>query len=90
MPYKYLGNITKSVDNSNADIFSSTYSYLCDQGRKAIFGMMDKMRDIAPLPPKVMFKLFDSVIKPILVYGSGVWGHRNACLESIDKGLLSK
>ena len=74
MQYKYLGNIIKSVNNSNADIFSSTYSYLCDQGRKAIFGMMHKIRDIAPLPPKVMFKLFDSVIKPILVYGSDVWG----------------
>ena len=88
MQYKYLGNIIKSINNSNADIFSSTYSYLCDQGRKAIFGMMHKIRDIAPLPPKVMFKLFDSVIKPILVYGSDVWGHRNAGLESIDKVML--
>ena len=45
-------------------------------------------RDIAPLPPKIMFKLFDSVIKPVLVYGSDVWGHRNAGLESIDKVML--
>ena len=57
MQYKYLGNIIKSVNNSNVDIFSSTYSYLCDQERKAIFGMMHKIRDITPLPPKVMFKL---------------------------------
>ena len=88
MQYKYLGNIIKSVNNSNTDIFSSTYSYLCDQERKAIFGMMHKIRDIAQLSPKVMFKSFDHVIKPILVYGSDVWGHRNAGLGSIDKVML--
>ena len=88
MQYKYLGNIIKSVNNSNADIFSSTYSYLCDQGRKAVFGMMLKIREIGPIPPNVMFKLFDSVKKNILVYGSDVWGHRNAGIEYIDKVML--
>ena len=49
MQCKYLGNIIKTVDNNNADIFSSTYSYLYDQGRNAIFGIVHKIRDIAPL-----------------------------------------
>ena len=40
--YKHLGNILKSINNFNSDIFANTYSYLCDQGRKAIFGMLQK------------------------------------------------
>ena len=35
-----------------------------------------------------MFKLFDSVIKPLLLYGSDVWGHRNTGLDCIDKVML--
>ena len=53
--YKYLGNILKSINNCNADMFANTYPYLCDQGRKAIFSMLHRLREILPLPPKVMF-----------------------------------
>ena len=35
-----------------------------------------------------MFKLFDSVIKPLLLYGSDVWGYRNTGLDCIDKVML--
>ena len=86
--YKYLGNILKSINNCNADMFANTYPYLCDQGRKAIFSMLHKLREILPLPPKVMFKLFDSIIKPILIYGSDVWGHNKSGLDIVDKVML--
>ena len=72
-----LGNILKSINNCNAYKFAFTNSYLCDQGRKAIFGVLHKPREIWPLPPKVMFKLFYSIIKPILIYGSDLWGHKH-------------
>ena len=86
--YKYLGNILKSINNFNSDIFANTYSYLCDQGRKAIFGMLQKQREIFPLPPKIMFKLFDAIIKLILTYGSDVWGHRKSGPDMVDKVML--
>ena len=86
--YKYLGNILKSINNFNSDIFANTHSYLCDQGRKAIIGMLQKQREIFPLPPKVMFKLFDAIIKPTLTYGSDVWGHRQSGLDMVDKVML--
>ena len=44
--YKYLGNILKSINNCNADMFANTYPYLCDQCWKAIFSMLHKLRDI--------------------------------------------
>ena len=75
------------------DIPHFTTKWMCEAAKcygsvKAIFGMVHKIQDFAPLPPKVMFKVFDSVIKPILVYGSDVWGHRNTDLESISKVML--
>ena len=89
IPYKYLGNIPKSINNCNADIFANAYPCLCDQGRKAIFSMLHKQREILPLPPKVLFRLFDSIIKPILIYGSDVWSHTKSCLDIVDKVMLS-
>ena len=45
--YTRMGNILKSLHNSNAEILPGTKSYLCDQERNAIFGMMHKIRHIA-------------------------------------------
>ena len=81
--YRYLENILKSINNFNSDIFANTYSYLSDQGRKAIFGVLQKQREIFPFSTKVMFKLFDAIIKPILTYGSDVWGHRKSGLNML-------
>ena len=50
--------------------------------------MLQKQREIFPLPPEVMFKLFDAIIKPILTYGSDVWGHRKSGLDMVDKVML--
>ena len=86
--YKCLGVIVRSISRNNEDIFAYHYPYLCDQGRKALFGVLHRLRSITPIPPRVQFKLFDAVIKPILVYGSDVWGHNKSGISMIDKVML--
>ena len=86
--YKYLGNIARFTKMANQDIFSQNYHYLCDQARKAIFSMSKKLSRLGRLPPSIMFYLFDSMIKPILTYGSDVWGINKAGREAVDKVFL--
>ena len=63
--YKYLGNIVKCISTKQQDIFSDNYQCLCDQARKASFGIRRKTRTFGILPPPVMFYIFDALIKPI-------------------------
>ena len=56
---------------------------MCDQGRKALFGALHGLRSITSIPPRVQFKLFDAVIKPILIYGSDDWGHNKSGISMI-------
>jgi exonuclease III len=67
--YKYLG----TTINNNGN-FNQAKLDLKNKGTKALFGLW---RAISPgkLPPvKVAGKLFESMIKPILLYNSEVWG----------------
>ena len=70
------------------DMFANNYPYLCDQGRKALFGILHRLRSITPVPPKLMFKLFNTVVKPILIYGSDVWGCNRNGTSMVDKVML--
>ena len=61
------------------------YNYLCSQARKAIFGMKHNLKPLGTLPPKVLFHMFDALIRPILLYGSDVWGVQTQGGVNIDK-----
>ena len=43
--YKYLGNIIRSTRQVKDDAFGENYKYLCDQARKALFGMYKKLKN---------------------------------------------
>ena len=86
--YKYLGNILRSMGRVTEDVFRDTYPYLCGQGRRAIFGIRQRLRNIHPVPPTVMFKLYDTLVKPILVYGNDVWGYSKQGQTQVDKIML--
>ena len=86
--FKYVGNIIKSISALPRDIFGDNYMHLCDKARKSVFAMQSKMRNVGCLPPQCMFHLFDSVVRPILTYGSDVWGVTKAGTEAVDKVLL--
>ena len=82
--YKYLGNIIRPTTISSGDILKENSRFLCDKARKAIFGIFKKLRKIGTLPPKLMLYIFDTLIKPILLYGSDVWGVSPSANSDID------
>ena len=72
--YKYLGNITKIIKTWNGDMFGANYQYLCNKARQAFFALFKRLKTLGILPVKVMMYLFRSLVRPILTYGSDVWG----------------
>ena len=86
--YERLGVIARSIRKYNKDMFVNNYPYLCDQGRKTLLGILQRLRSITPFPPKVMLKLFNTVVKPIFIYGSDVWGHNKNGTSMVDKVML--
>ena len=75
--YKYLENIISTTQTSRGDVFReniNAYEYLCSQARKAIFGLKHRLKSLGALPPRVLMHMYETLIRPILVYGSDVWG----------------
>ena len=69
--YKYLG-ILFCKNNS----FYSTKKHIAEQGTKALYSLLSKARNLQ-LPVDIQIELFQKLVKPILLYGCGVWGFRN-------------
>lgn len=83
--YKYLGNIVKSVNRATSDIFADNYNYLCNKARGSIYSIQKKIKNGGSLSPNLMINLFDSLVRPVLTYGSAIWGSRSNGKEHIDK-----
>ena len=66
--FKYLGITVHKKSCS----FTPTLKYQKTKATRALYALRAKI-NINNLPIKVTFKLFDSIIKPILLYGSEVW-----------------
>ena len=82
--YKYLGALLSQHATIKGDLFSKDYDYLCTQAHKAMFALNKKVEFASPIPVQLMIKLFDSLIKPILTYGSDIWGIRESARLLID------
>ncbi len=65
--------------------FSRTKTFLIDQARKAMFSVIRKSRKLN-LPIDLQLHLFDTMIAPILLYGSEVWGVEDVSV--VDKFQL--
>jgi len=83
--YKYLGNVISSTKTSTGDIFRDNSTYLEAQAVKAMYAMLKKTSPFGRLSPKISLHLFDSLVQPILLYGSDVWGVREKCYGFIEK-----
>lgn len=83
--YKYVGNIIREIRTQSSDIFLNNYTYLSNKSRKAIYALQGKVRSIGPLSPQLMIYLFDTMVRPIMTYGSGVWGCREPGRDLLDK-----
>ncbi len=68
--YKYLGVI---LDENLA--YSSCIKALSDSGGRALGAIISKFKALKNVGFKTFETLYNSGIKPILEYGSGIWGH---------------
>ena len=76
--YKYLGLII----NEFLD-FSVTAEMLANSAGRALGGMINKLSFMKDVRFSTFTKLYDSCVKPIISYGSAIWGFR-----SIEKCTL--
>ena len=86
--YCYLG--IEISDNGN---FSTAIEKLAQKASKAYFSVRRDFNFTNNTNPKVMIKLFDSLVKPILLYGSEIWavfGWRKHTLQSIESFMLKQ
>ena len=73
--YEYVGNIIRSTTTNKQAIFSLNYVYLRDRANRSMFAVLQRLKNIETPPPEIMFHIFDTLIMPILTYGSDVWGY---------------
>ena len=87
--YKYLGVIVRSINKVGQDMYSNNYRFISDKSRRAVFSMKRKLKFIQSLPPSILFDMFDTMIRPILTYGSDVWGLSKTGIDVVDKVFLN-
>jgi len=59
---------------STGNTFSEATKTLALQTTKAMYALESAMKNVGGLPFSAYFKIFDSVIAPVLLYGSEIWG----------------
>ena len=83
--YVYLG-IKMNFNNT----FAKAMKKQLELGRRAQFYMLIKARNL-DLPIDIQIKLFESIVCPILLYGSEVWGFKKlTCWKSFIDNFSKK
>ena len=77
--YKYLGLIF----NFNGK-FTKAKKLVYDKGTRAMFALLRRGRQLQS-PVDIMIHLFDTLVKPVLLYGSEIWTHKGT--EILEKIL---
>ena len=62
--YKYLGNILTATSTLKGDIFRNNHSYLCNEARKAAFGLKNKLKSLGSIPPRTSFLFIRDAYSP--------------------------
>jgi sialic acid synthase SpsE len=60
-------------------VFNNALEALRNQADRAMFALIGKCKKLC-LPVDIQLQLFDALVKPILLYGSEVWGYENIIL----------
>jgi hypothetical protein len=77
--YNYLGLMC-----SNRLSWTKGIRTLLSKANKAIVGIKQIQYKFKNIPPIVLFKMFDTQIKPIILYTSEIWGHSpSIAIESV-------
>ena len=69
--YRYLG-----IYLARSGSFNQAKKHISGQANKALFSLLRKIRNLNP-PYDFQFDLFNKTVKPILLYGSEIWGFGN-------------
>ena len=83
--YKYLGNLISGIKGKAGDVFKNNYNFLSEKARRAIFLLFKKTKSFGKLSPEIMIHFYNALIKPILLYGSDVWGFNKKSWDISDK-----
>ena len=70
--YNFLGNIIDFRGN-----FKITVQELTKKGLKALFALKSRFSNFQSIPVNLSLKLFDMLIRPILLYNSEIWFMEN-------------
>ena len=76
--FNYNGTFRKAIVNQ------------AKQGRKAMYRLLSKAAKLN-LPPDLTIRLFNSLVTPVLLYGSEIWGYENTqILERVQLQLCKQ
>ena len=56
--------------------FHRMCSDLSKKGKRVLVSLLSSLYDYGQMPKHVFFKLFDTEVLPVLLYGSEIWGFR--------------
>lgn len=73
--YKYLRVVFSKTLSWNKHMLSASV-----QAKKILYGILKSLSKFKPLSYDIYFKVFDSKVSPILLYGSEVWGFDNVSI----------
>ena len=62
--------------------------YLIEKARKALYNIKNKLSILGETKPNIIFHLYESMIKPIITYGSELWGHNKYACKQVDNSFL--
>ena len=79
--------------------FNRMCSELSNKGKHVLVSLLSSLYDYGQLPKHIFFKLFDTKVLPVLIYGSEIWGfkqydileqvHYYACKRFMCVGIKS-
>ena len=70
-------------------MYSNNYRFVYDKSHRAVFSVKRKLKFIQSLAPSILFDMFDTIMRPILTYGSDVWGLSKTGIDVVDKVFLN-
>jgi hypothetical protein len=70
--YKYLGILFNSIKHVRGNVFREACESIGTKATRAMFKIKKDMKCVGTTPPSVTLKLFDSLVLPILEYGSEI------------------
>ena len=84
--YKYISlSVTPKL------IWTQAKEVLSIQARKSIMTKLELQSNIGFFEYSGMFKLFDTIVKPVLLYAAEIWGFESSCIiENVQDKFLQK